>query len=155
MNYGPEDDPLALHKASNKGVISCYARNRDYHDVIKKRIRRIARWLAETTGQDVKIFVDTAPVPEKALAQTAGLGWQGKHTNLVSRDLGSWLFLGVGMQNPLWVAAFVLLGSIFMGGLGLIAGIFANKFDQLYTTLHQQFWTKGILYTQKSLDRFD
>ena len=93
MNYGPDDDPLALRKASNKGVISCYARNRDYHDVIKKRIRRIARWLAETTGQDVKIFVDTAPVPEKALAQTAGLGWQGKHTNLVSRDLGSWLFL--------------------------------------------------------------
>ncbi|TDI58947.1 MAG: tRNA epoxyqueuosine(34) reductase QueG [Alphaproteobacteria bacterium] len=94
MNYGPGSDPRALQQATDHGAISCYAQNKDYHDVIKKRIRRIARWLAETTGADVKIFVDTAPVPEKALAQMAGIGWQGKHTNLVSREKGSWLLLG-------------------------------------------------------------
>jgi len=94
MNYGPETDPLDHHGQSETGVISCYAQHKDYHDVIKKRIRRIARWLSEQSGADVKIFVDTAPVPEKALAQAAGLGWQGKHTNLVSKSLGSWLFLG-------------------------------------------------------------
>ena len=94
MNYGPDIDPRTLQQATDHGAISCYAQNRDYHDVIKKRIRRIARWLAETSGADVKIFVDTAPVPEKALAQMAGIGWQGKHTNLVSRQSGSWLLLG-------------------------------------------------------------
>ena len=94
MNYGPDFDPRTLQQANDHGAISCYAQNRDYHDVIKKRIRRIARWLAETSGADVKIFVDTAPVPEKALAQVAGIGWQGKHTNLVSRQTGSWLLLG-------------------------------------------------------------
>jgi epoxyqueuosine reductase len=94
MNYGPEDDPRLLQQATRHGAISCYAQNKDYHDVIKKRIRRVARWLAESTGADVKIFVDTAPVPEKVLAQMAGIGWQGKHTNLVSRETGSWLLLG-------------------------------------------------------------
>jgi len=94
MNYGPEEDPLSHLNDGKTGVISCYARHKDYHDVIKKKLRRIARWLAETSGEDVKIFVDTAPVPEKPLAQQAGLGWQGKHTNLVSRQAGSWLFIG-------------------------------------------------------------
>ena len=72
MNYSPQTDPLANHDKSDIGVISCYAQNKDYHDVVKKRIRRIARWLADTTKTDLKIFVDTAPVPEKALAQAAG-----------------------------------------------------------------------------------
>jgi len=94
MNYGPIADPMANHGNADLGVISCYAQNKDYHDVVKKRIRRIARWLADKTETDLKIFVDTAPVPEKTLAQAAGIGWQGKHTNLVSPKLGSWLFLG-------------------------------------------------------------
>lgn len=94
MNYGPDSDPLkALEKKSN-GVISVYAQNRDYHDLVKKRLKRVARQIVEETGAEVKVFVDTAPVMEKPLSARAGIGWQGKHTNLVSRDLGSWLFLG-------------------------------------------------------------
>ena len=93
MNYGPTSDPLALRDAPTRGAISVYARHRDYHDVIKGRLKQIAGWLAATLSCDVKVFVDTAPVMEKPLAQEAGLGWQGKHTNLVSRAYGSWLFL--------------------------------------------------------------
>ena len=94
MNYGPESDPLEGLKASDKGLISVYAQRRDYHDVIKKKLKALARWWVEESGARVKVFVDTAPVMEKPLAQKAGLGWQGKHTNLVSREMGSWLFLG-------------------------------------------------------------
>lgn len=93
-NYGPEGDPLATLTQLDHATISVYARNRDYHDRIKKRLKRLARWIVEHTGEDVKVFVDTAPVMEKPLAALAGLGWQGKHTNLVSRDVGSWAFLG-------------------------------------------------------------
>lgn len=94
VNYGPDEDPMAMLERPALANISCYARNRDYHDLIKKRLKRVARWIVETQGGDVKVFVDTAPVLEKPLAALAGLGWQGKHTNLVSRDFGSWLFLG-------------------------------------------------------------
>ena len=94
MNYGPDRDPMAALDEKSAGVISVYAQNRDYHDVVKKRLKRIARQIAEETGAAVKVFVDTAPVMEKPIAARAGLGWQGKHTNLVSRDFGSWLFLG-------------------------------------------------------------
>jgi len=94
MNYGPDDDPLALLGRKDRGAISVYARNRDYHDVIKGRLKEIAGRFAARSGADVKVFVDTAPVMEKPLAAVAGLGWQGRHTNLVSRDFGSWLFLG-------------------------------------------------------------
>ena len=94
MNYGPDSDPLAGLAASDKGLISVYAQRRDYHDVIKKKLKALARWLADESGAQVKVFVDTAPVMEKPLAQEAGLGWQGKHTNLVSREMGSWVFLG-------------------------------------------------------------
>ncbi len=94
MNYGPDDDPLETLKKPDCGSISVYARNRDYHDVIRGKLKELATRFAARCGQDVKVFVDTAPVMEKPLAQAAGLGWQGKHTNLVSRDLGSWLFLG-------------------------------------------------------------
>ncbi|WP_428409944.1 tRNA epoxyqueuosine(34) reductase QueG [Hyphococcus sp.] len=93
MNYGPDKDPLEALKDKTNGVISVYAQNRDYHDVVKKRLKRVARAIAEDTGAEVKVFVDTAPVMEKPLAARAGLGWQGKHTNLVSREFGSWLFL--------------------------------------------------------------
>ena len=93
LNYGPSAEDLAP-VSSDVGVISVYARNADYHDVIKKRLRSLAAWIADTTGAEVKHFVDTAPVMEKPLAASAGVGWQGKHTNLVSRDFGSWLFLG-------------------------------------------------------------
>ncbi len=93
-NYGPDHDPLDDLKNRDAGAISVYARNDDYHDVLKKRLKRLAGFMAETFGGDVKVFVDTAPVLEKPLAQQAGLGWQGKHTNLVSREFGSWLFLG-------------------------------------------------------------
>ncbi|WP_375174161.1 tRNA epoxyqueuosine(34) reductase QueG [Pseudooceanicola sp.] len=94
-NYGPEEDPLALLDRPDRGAISVYARNRDYHDVVKKRLKRLARWLlAEAGDGEVKVFVDTAPVMEKPLGHAAGLGWQGKHTNLVNRELGSWFFLG-------------------------------------------------------------
>jgi epoxyqueuosine reductase len=94
MNYGPEEDPLLLHAHGDRGTVSAYARGRDYHDVMKKRLRQLARRIAEDWDCDVKLFVDTAPVMEKPVAQRAGLGWQGKHTNLVSREFGSWLFLG-------------------------------------------------------------
>ncbi|MEK1897574.1 MAG: tRNA epoxyqueuosine(34) reductase QueG [Rhizobium sp.] len=94
LNYGPEDDPREILAKSDKAAISVYARNRDYHDVIKGRLKEIATRFAARAGADVKVFVDTAPVMEKPLAAAAGLGWQGKHTNLVSREHGSWLFLG-------------------------------------------------------------
>src|SRR5581483_5137663 len=94
VNYGPDDDPLAILKQRTHGAISVYAQGDDYHDVIKKRLKTLARWLAASAHCEVKIFVDTAAVMEKPLAQAAGIGWQGKHTNLVSRAFGSWLFLG-------------------------------------------------------------
>ncbi len=95
MNYGPAEDPLTLLADRTAANLSVYARNRDYHDLIKGRLKLLAAWLvAQTAGGQVKVFVDTAPVMEKPLAEKAGLGWQGKHTNLVSRDFGSWLFLG-------------------------------------------------------------
>jgi epoxyqueuosine reductase len=94
VNYGPDENPLLLLAQRTRGAISAYAQGDDYHDVIKKRLKTLARWLAATTGDGVKVFVDTAAVMEKPLAQAAGLGWQGKHTNLVSREFGSWLFLG-------------------------------------------------------------
>ncbi len=94
MNYGPKDDPLAVTHMADKGAISVYARNRDYHDIIKGKLKELAADIAKRAGGDVKVFVDTAPLMEKPLAMAAGLGWQGKHTNLVSRDFGSWLFLG-------------------------------------------------------------
>jgi epoxyqueuosine reductase len=94
MSYGPEDDPLAVLERRDRAAISVYARGSDYHALIKKRLERLARWLQAETGADVKVFVDTAPVLEKPLAHQAGLGWQGKHSNLVSREHGSWLFLG-------------------------------------------------------------
>jgi epoxyqueuosine reductase len=94
LNYGPDENPLALLERKTIGNISVYARGDDYHDLIKKRLKTVARWLIAQAGGDVKVFVDTAAVMEKPLAHAAGLGWQGKHTNLVSRELGSWLFLG-------------------------------------------------------------
>ena len=93
-NYAPPLDPLRLAGQGDTGVISVYAWNRDYHDLIKKRLKTLARWLVSEAGGELKVFVDTAPVMEKPLAAAAGLGWQGKHTNLVSRQHGSWLFLG-------------------------------------------------------------
>ncbi|WP_439872626.1 tRNA epoxyqueuosine(34) reductase QueG [Rhizobium leguminosarum] len=94
LNYAPEEDPRGILDKPDKAAISVYARNRDYHDVIKGRLKEIATRFAARAGADVKVFVDTAPVMEKPLAAAAGLGWQGKHTNLVSRMHGSWLFLG-------------------------------------------------------------
>ncbi|MET0941076.1 MAG: tRNA epoxyqueuosine(34) reductase QueG [Mesorhizobium sp.] len=94
MNYGPSRDPLEILKKRERGAISVYAQNRDYHDVIKGRLKEIAGKLAARSGAAVKVFVDTAPVMEKPLAEAAGIGWQGKHSNLVSREFGSWLFLG-------------------------------------------------------------
>jgi len=94
VNYGPHDDPLAILQERQRGAISVYSLGDDYHDLIKPRLKALARMLVEEAGGDVKVFVDTAPVMEKPLAQAAGLGWQGKHTNLVSRTHGSWLFLG-------------------------------------------------------------
>jgi epoxyqueuosine reductase len=92
--YTPESDPRDVLARRDRGAVSVYARGRDYHDLVKKRLKRLGRWLVAETGAEIKVFVDTAPVMEKPLAQAAGLGWQGKHTNLVSRDLGSWFFLG-------------------------------------------------------------
>ncbi len=94
INYAPDTDPLAILSERTRGAISVYAQGDDYHDVIKKRLKALARWLVEAEGCEVKVFVDTAAVMEKPLAQAAGLGWLGKHTNLVSREFGSWLFLG-------------------------------------------------------------
>jgi len=99
LNYGPDENPLALLEARSQAAISVYARGGDYHDLIKGKLKRIARWLVAKTASELKIFVDTAPVMEKPLAQAAGLGWQGKHTNLVSRSHGSWLFLGAIFTN--------------------------------------------------------
>jgi epoxyqueuosine reductase len=101
MSYTPASDPLALEGAAGRGRISVYAQGADYHDTVKKALKALARWLVDQAAKrglgevGVKVFVDTAPVPEKALAVAAGLGWQGKHTNLVSREEGSWLFLGM------------------------------------------------------------
>jgi len=94
--YTPEHDPMAVLRHPDKGAISVYAQNRDYHDIVKKRLKRLGRWLIEQAGPEteIKVFVDTAPVMEKPLAAAAGLGWQGKHTNLLARDLGNWFFLG-------------------------------------------------------------
>lgn len=94
LNYGPGHDPLPELQRHDRGYLSVYARHRDYHDVLKGRLKELAGWLAARFQAEVKVFVDTAPVLEKPLAQQAGLGWQGKHSNLVSRELGSWLFLG-------------------------------------------------------------
>jgi epoxyqueuosine reductase len=94
MNYGPDGDPLAILQRRDRGAISVYAQGADYHDIIKPRLKALARWLVAQAGGDVKVFVDTAAVMEKPLAEQAGLGWQGKHTNMVSRQFGSWLFLG-------------------------------------------------------------
>ncbi|CUH87138.1 Epoxyqueuosine reductase [Phaeobacter sp. CECT 5382] len=98
-SYTPDEDPMAVVGCADRGAISVYARNKDYHDLVKKRLKRLARWLIDEAKKldeaaQVKVFVDTAPVPEKPLGQAAGLGWQGKHTNLVSRDWGNWAFLG-------------------------------------------------------------
>jgi len=94
-NYGPDSDPLVTLSQKDKATISVYARNKDYHGLIKGKLKELAALLARDTGADVKVFVDTAPIMEKPLAMAAGIGWQGKHTNVVSRDYGSWLFLGV------------------------------------------------------------
>ncbi|HSC18930.1 MAG TPA: tRNA epoxyqueuosine(34) reductase QueG [Rhizomicrobium sp.] len=94
LNYGPRYDPREILEARDRGAISVYAQNEDYHDVMKTKLKRLARSIAERYAAEVKVFVDTAPVMEKPLAQAAGAGWQGKHTNLVSRQFGSWLFLG-------------------------------------------------------------
>nr|WP_249210009.1 tRNA epoxyqueuosine(34) reductase QueG [Bradyrhizobium manausense] len=94
VNYGPDQDPLAILKERTRAAISVYAQGDDYHDLVKKRLKALARWLVATAPSEVKVFVDTAAVMEKPLAQAAHLGWQGKHTNLVSREFGSWLFLG-------------------------------------------------------------
>ena len=93
-SYTPEADPLTVLAHPDRAAISVYAQGRDYHDVVKKRLKRLGRWLVEETGAEIKVFVDTAPVMEKPLAEAAGLGWQGKHTNLLSRTMGNWLFLG-------------------------------------------------------------
>ena len=94
VNYGPDHDPTVILAKPERAAISVYAKGDDYHDVIKKRLKALARWLIAQAGGDAKVFVDTAAVMEKPLAAAAGLGWQGKHTNLVSREFGSWLFLG-------------------------------------------------------------
>ena len=94
QSYTPGHDPLAVLDRPDRAAISVYAQNRDYHDPLKKALKRLARWLIDAAGGEVKVFVDTAPVPEKPLGEAAGIGWQGKHTNLVSRGLGSWFFLG-------------------------------------------------------------
>jgi epoxyqueuosine reductase len=94
VNYGPDTDPRAILDHPDRGAISVYAQGSDYHEVIKKRLKQLAGWMAQRFGAEVKVFVDTAPLLEKPLAEAAGLGWQGKHTNLVSRQFGSWLFIG-------------------------------------------------------------
>ncbi|HEU5483208.1 MAG TPA: tRNA epoxyqueuosine(34) reductase QueG [Sphingomicrobium sp.] len=95
MSYAPETDPLALARLSSVGRISAYAQGGDYHKTVKKALKALARWLVDRAGGELKVFVDTAPVMEKPLSAAAGIGWQGKHTNLVSREHGSWLFLGI------------------------------------------------------------
>ena len=93
-SYAPDHDPRDVLAMPDRGAVSVYAQNKDYHDLVKKRLKRLARWLIEDAGGELKVFVDTAPVPEKALGAAAGLGWQGKHTNLVGREWGNWAFLG-------------------------------------------------------------
>ena len=92
--YTPAHDPMAVIGQPDRAAISVYAQNRDYHDIVKKRLKRVGRWMIDSFGGEIKVFVDTAPVMEKPLGAAAGLGWQGKHTNLLSRDLGNWFFLG-------------------------------------------------------------
>ncbi|MCK8463401.1 tRNA epoxyqueuosine(34) reductase QueG [Aliiroseovarius sp. S1339] len=92
--YTPAHDPMQVVGMPDRAAISVYAQNRDYHDIVKKRLKRVGRWMIDSFGGEIKVFVDTAPVMEKPLAAAAGLGWQGKHTNLLSRELGSWFFLG-------------------------------------------------------------
>jgi epoxyqueuosine reductase len=92
--YTPQTDPMAGLAERDRGVVSVYAQGKDYHDLVKRRLKRLGRWLVDVSGAEIKVFVDTAPVMEKPLAQAAGLGWQGKHTNLLGRDLGNWVFLG-------------------------------------------------------------
>lgn len=104
VNYGPDEDPRAILSNRSRAAISVYARGDDYHDVIKKNLKTLARWLVAQAGCDVKVFVDTAAVMEKPLAESAGLGWQGKHTNLVSSGFGSWLFLGAIYTTLDWPA---------------------------------------------------
>ena len=99
MSYAPASDPLALAGRGDLGRISVYAQGGDYHKTVKKALKALGRWLAETHGGELKVFVDTAPVMEKPLAAAAGLGWQGKHTNLLSREHGNWLFLGIVMTS--------------------------------------------------------
>ena len=99
ISYAPADDPMRLADEPHVGRISVYAQGADYHDVVKRNLKALARWLVEAAGGEVKVFVDTAPVMEKPLGQAAGIGWQGKHTNLVSRTHGSWLFLGCIMTT--------------------------------------------------------
>jgi epoxyqueuosine reductase len=114
MNYGPEVDPLAVLARKDRAAISTYAQGSDYHELIKPRLKQLARWLTQNGGGDAKVFVDTAAVMEKPLAAVAGLGWQGKHTNLVSRRFGSWLFLGsifTTLQLPADEAATDACGS--------------------------------------------
>jgi epoxyqueuosine reductase len=113
-SYTPAHDPMANLARREAGTVSVYAQNRDYHDIVKKRLKRLARWLIEVGGGEVKVFVDTAPVPEKPLGQAAGLGWQGKHSNLVSRELGSWFFIGsvfTTLEMPVDVAEVDHCGS--------------------------------------------
>ena len=104
MNYGPKTNPMLGLGEKDCALISCYAQGKDYHDLIKKRLKQLARKFVEASGADVKVFVDTAPLMEKPLAEKSGLGWQGKHTNLVSQDHGSWLFLGVMLTSAELVA---------------------------------------------------
>ncbi len=99
MSYAPAQDPLALADVKDRGRISVYAQGADYHDIVKKALKALARWLVAEAGGELKVFVDTAPVMEKPLAAAAGIGWQGKHSNLVSRTEGSWLFLGAIMTT--------------------------------------------------------
>jgi epoxyqueuosine reductase len=93
-SYTPVVDPLAVLEARDRGAVSVYAQGKDYHDLVKRRLKQLGRWLIKEAGGAIKVFVDTAPVMEKPLAQAAGLGWQGKHTNLLGRDIGNWVFLG-------------------------------------------------------------
>ena len=99
MSYAPREDPMRLADATGIGRISVYAQGADYHDVVKRNLKTLARWLVERAGGELKVFVDTAPVMEKPLGEAAGIGWQGKHTNLVSTEHGSWLFLGAIMTT--------------------------------------------------------
>jgi epoxyqueuosine reductase len=99
LNYGPDENPLSALERKTSGVISVYAGGDDYHDLIKGKLKRIAQWLVAETASELKVFVDTAPVMEKPFAEAAGIGWQGKHTNVVSRANGSWLFLGILFTN--------------------------------------------------------